>query len=284
MSWFGALVVACRPAATPDACAREDVLVRGACVSQAGAEKYCGPAARWDRSEGACVLRACDDGQLRDRTTGACVGARALRGIGERRHVLVDAEHVLGCGPGLELRVAADDARCMDPTLERDAPMVPRTSPGAPDTRACGRGQAWDGKGCATLVRGGRVDVAAWARATFGPAGATSPTFCARATADPSPFGLLTGASTTLDVSVELALPDNDVTAAYARVKPLPGGHSPPPAALARVVAAVEAEVELLRAIGGTAEVAGYTQALGCPVRAGAAPVAVPRPREAEER
>ena len=199
---------------------------------------------------------------MRDRISGACLGARALRSLAERQHVVVDATDVIGCSAGLELRVAAESARCVDPTLD------------PPPSRACRRGEVWDGKTCAGVVHGGRVDVAAWARATFGPPGATSETFCARATLDAAPFGLLSGASTTFDASVELVVPDNDMTALYARVTPL---RPMPAGGLAHVVAAVDAEVDLLRALGGTAEVAGYTQPITCTIRAGTSPVAVPR-------
>jgi hypothetical protein len=269
---MGALATACRPAAEPTTCAREDVLVRGACVSEATAARYCGAAERWEADAGACVLRACEKEQVRDLSTGACVGARALRALGEREHVVVDAEQVLGCSAGLELRVVGESARCVDAGL--DDP----TGPGGrhpPPSGACARGDVWDGKACARIVRGGRVDIGSWARATFGPAAATSPRFCARAALDPAPFGLLSGASTTLEASIELVVPDNDVTTVYSRVTPL---HPLPSGALARVVGAVEAEIELLRAMGGTAEVAGYMQPIACTVRAGATPVAVPKP------
>jgi hypothetical protein len=271
---MAALAAACRPAAAPTTCGRTDVLVRGACVDEAVAAAYCGAAAQWDRAAGACVVRPCDDGHVRDRIGGACLGARALRALGEKEHVVVDAGSVLGCSAGLELRVAGDSAHCVDPTLD------------PPRERACGRGEVWDGAACMRFVRSGRVDVAAWARATFGTSGPSSERFCARATLDTTPFALLSGATTTADASVELIAPDNDMTRLYARVTPI---RAMPSGGLARLVAAVETEIDIVRAIGGTAEVAAVVQPLTCTVRAGTLPLAIPKARrkmaeEAEER
>ncbi len=261
-----ALAAACRPAkvAEPAACGRDDVLVLGACVRQTVAAKICGPAATWDPAAGACVARPCDAGHVRDELTGECLGELALRAIGERQHVTTDATHVLGCKKQQELHVAGGLARCLEPDI------IPAVAP-----RACRPAEVWDGRACAPLGGASGIDVATWARAALGPM------LCPQATRDPSAFDLLTGATTPLEADVELDFPDNDVTAVYARVVPRrPLGS----AALSRVIAAVDANVELLRALGGTARAASYVQRISCTVRAGASPVALPTSPADENR
>jgi hypothetical protein len=257
--------MACRPAAsaTDDAraCRSDDVVVRGACVRGAQADRYCGDAARWSAEAGACVPRTCDEGQLLDEATGECLGARALRAIGERQHVLVGPEQHLGCRDGTRLRIAAGNARC-----------VASTSP-PPAGRACGPGELRAASGCVRVAReGGRTDVAAWATAVLGSGTASPVELCARATLDPAPYGLLNGQSLTVELDVALVYPDNDVRAVYAHVTPT---RQIPAAALARIVAVVDAEVELLRALGGTAEVASDARHVVCAVQAGTSPLPV---------
>jgi hypothetical protein len=257
---FAALLAGCPRAAAPDsACA---IVIRGACVDAAAAQKYCGPAAHW---AGACVLDACPSGQIRDEVSGECLGARSLHAIAERQHVGLDEETRPSCREGLVLRVAAGRARC-------DAP------PAALPRDTCAAGSAWSGDACVALRARGVVDAGAWARTVLGADGGSgSPWLCARVGIDPTAYGLVSGAEGALIIDVELVAPDNDVTLARARTRATEltasGIPRPMPATgEALVVRAVEAEVELFRALGGTSSSAALTTRVRCPIRAGTAP------------
>jgi hypothetical protein len=237
-------------------------IVRGACVTPEGERRYCGPLARWD---GACLTRACEDGHVQDEVTGECLGARALRAIAQLQHVTLDGEAQPACREGLVLRVATGHARC-------DTPPIP-----APRDR-CGPGRALDGTRCVELRKDGMVDASAWARAVLGEdGGAGSPWLCARVGRDPFAFGLVSGAATTLLIDVELIAPDNDVTLAHVRTRSTERTTTGAPRPLAGsaealVARAVDTEVELFRALGGTSNAGAVTSRVKCVLRAGSAP------------
>jgi hypothetical protein len=250
------LLVACRPAQAPERCTR---VVRGACVDEAIVARYCGPAAHWD---GACVPDACPEGQVRDDVSGECLGARALRAIGERQHL----EDAPSCREGLVLRVARGHARC-------DAVPAPM-----PRDR-CPAGSALDLSrpgACVALRADGVVDAGAWGRAILG-AGEGAPWLCARLGVDPAAYGLVSGAETTVELEIELVAPNNDVTLAHARTRAAEvtsgGARRPlPNAAEALVAGAVDAQVELFRALGGTANAGATSSRVRCGLHAGTAP------------
>jgi hypothetical protein len=249
------LLVACRTPATPASCPR---VVRGACLDDAAAARYCGPAAHWD---GACVADPCPAGQVRDDVSAECLGTRALRAIGERQHV----DDVPTCREGLVLRVAQGHARC-----DAQAPPSPRDR--------CPAGRALDAAigACVPLRTRDAVDAGAWAHAVLG-AEEGSPWLCARLAIDPGAFGLVSGATTNVEVEIELVVPDNDVTLAHARTRAseltVAGARRAlPSAAEALVGRAVEAETELFRALGGTSSTGAVAVRVRCPLRAGSAP------------
>jgi hypothetical protein len=250
-------LIACRSPSAPERCPR---VVRGACVDDAAVARYCGRAAHWD---GACVDDACPAGQVRDDVTAECLGTRALRAIGERQQT----GDVPSCREGLVLRIAAGRARC-------DAQRAP-----IPRDR-CPAGQALEptSGACVVLRVADSVDATAWARAVLGADGTEgSPWLCGRLAADPGAYGLVSGATTTVELEVDLLMPNNDVSLARARTKASEmsvGGVSRPLPNAAEVLVdrAVEAETELFRALGGTANTAALTVRVRCSLHAGMAP------------
>jgi hypothetical protein len=242
----------------PVACAQGDVVVHGACVGRSTADRYCGPAARW--GDGACEARTCGGAQVIDEVTGACLGTRDLRAVAERQHVMIDEEHVAGCDEGAVLRVAASHLRC-----------APRDTSAPPRDR-CGSGSVLDVSSgrCLPLTDDRTVDVVAWARAVLG-----APEFCAKVTSDPAAYGTPHGATSFVDLDVDLVLPDNDVTLVRARARateePAAGARrGVSPAADALIERALVAEADILRAIGG----ASVSTHVRCVVHGGSAPFA----------
>jgi hypothetical protein len=255
------LLATCRPARVPESCAR---VVRGACLDQAAVARYCGPNARWD---GACRFDPCPSGQVRDEATAECLGTGALRAIGERQHL----DGLPTCREELVLRVAAGRARC-----DAKAAPVPRD--------LCPKGRALDpsAPGCVDLRADESVDAGAWTRAVIGAdGGQASPWLCARVATDPNAYGLVSGATASVEIEVELVVPNNDVTLAHARTRAAEvtsGRRALPAPAESLVSHAVEAEVELFRALGGTSNAGATTTRVRCSFRAGTAPQGGPAP------
>ena len=233
--------------------------MHGACMSAERAARYCGARARWD--DGACVPLACIAGQVLDEMTGECLGARQLRATFEG--------HTPECRAGSALRVADGHPRCDEPFM-----VAPRDR--------CDAGAVLDprAKRCLRVVdERGVVNVATWARAMVGANGeGGAEELCARVTLDPFAYGLPSGAESSVDVDVEIVFPDNDVTLVHARTRATGGSgihradQGVPSAADAMIQRAVGAEIEALRALGGTSDTASFTTRIGCAVRAGSHP------------
>jgi hypothetical protein len=200
---------------------------------------------------------------VRDDVTTECLGTRALRAIGERQHL----DDVPSCREGLVLRVAAARARC-----DAQRAPIPR------DLCPAGKALEATSGACLPLHVDDAVDAGAWARAVLGADGREgSPWLCARLATDPGAYGLVSGATTGVEVEIDLVVPNNDVTLAHARTRAAEvtsagARRALPNAAEVLVSRAVDAETELFRALGGTANTAALTVRVRCSLHAGMAP------------
>ena len=252
-------------------CGSARVALNGACVEPAVADRYCGKFSTF--VAGACVPKPCPDGQVLDLGTGACLGARALRELGARVHVVFEEGQTLGCHEGALLQVANGHPWCRE--LGPPEPLAAGPGP-------CGAGEARDGLlgRCVRLVRDGAVDVAAWTRAVLGAnGGLATPELCGRISQDPSALGLPSGGEAATILTAALVFPNNDVTQVHARTSAQDeGGRALPATSRALVDEAIAARVDALRALGGVASAASVEVRVRCVVRAGFQPVAIDPP------
>jgi hypothetical protein len=222
----------------------------GACVSQETGDKFCGVAAQFNA--GGCTPKACAADQSVNVDTGACLPKSAVDAISRLK--LEEDEHV-GChSSGRVLVVAHDSALCMSPTdvCGRGSRQPANLACGGP--AACEAGEILDESSdrCIRIVKsdehGYVVDVGAWMRFVLGPDGGPGTrTLCSpllSSGVQPLVYGRV-------DVRIDLAFPDNDVSL----VSPNVTLHEddtrqvPQPQANALVMQLVET----LRQLGGTA-------------------------------
>jgi hypothetical protein len=144
-------------AGCPEGAARD---AQGICVCRPDRSLMLGTCAPPTR--GACALNAGHAGgcEHTDSVTCACAD---LRAVAEKLGIRLEERQTLGCREGQSLVVARGLAHCE--AREPDAAVA---------TRACPPGQVELASGCTPFVApaaagGYTVDVAAWARASFGP-------------------------------------------------------------------------------------------------------------------
>lgn len=282
--WFGPIaalaLAACAGAITPasgpaGACAGPDRrVVVGACVSAATAAQICGPAAA--PAEGGCAPRPCGTGGYVDLGTGVCGGPGALRGAAEVMQIPLVSGETLGCPSPFTLVWVGNGASCVAPEAtcgagarwdgHRCAPLA-----------ACPLGQVPAERGCARVAAGGVTDVGAWARVAIGPDGGVGSSFVCGPLLGPEVLASGTDRTLRMMFGVDLVLPDNDPTMAYARVsgESLDTGEPLPAEIVARAAAAIGRLLEALRAAGQTASAAAVSTRVRCTVPLGPRPIPV---------
>jgi hypothetical protein len=259
-------------------CPDDAVVLLGACVSPKTADAYCGTGARF--AAGACVFRSCPDAQSLDAKTGECVPPRALREIAAGQQISFAVGERLACDDGRPPVVDGDDIACVP--SEALCPRGSRPARGAcvASTRCRPAEIATpDGARCATLLTrsasGYVVDVAAWARAVFGPnGGAGSADLCAPLALHARAFGATTHAAEQIvPIRIELRFPNNDVADVRAIIA------SPALASAPRAATVLDEStrplVRALQALGGEASTGAVDLTVRCVVRAGERPHAV---------
>jgi hypothetical protein len=215
------------------------------------------------------------------RATGTCLGTLAVRAIAAKEHVLLQESQKLGCHDGSVLFIAHGAAGC-------------RPDGGTPNAPGCQPGQVHDGSACIPFVRpaqgdGYTVDIATWTRAAFGAdGGAGSPELCSRLERDPGVLGVGVGTQAWVHLSLEVVVPDNDLTQLHTRaegsVEWAAGAEFPSSPALRRPLspdgnafmnAVSQSLTDTLRSVGGTSTVASLTTEVRCAIRAGSIPLAL---------
>ena len=259
------LATACPSARVPGAeCGDGAVVLEGACVSYRVADAFCGKTAK--PSAGACARIVCGPGEALDVEHGFCLPestvflavthgpagfedatqrqAKCAHGwLASRGSIFSCAYGKLSCGRGERWEKEAADAG-----------GPPEWAGKCVAQPACGVGEIFDEttEKCSKVLRNGLVDVGTWARLAIGPDTAEGTNaFCApvRQTGAKSSF------------QIEIALPDNDVTRASARL--VPKG-AVPASATDAAEHALEELVETLHLQGKTALAASVSLEVGC--------------------
>gem|GEM_PF-1833797 len=269
----------------PRACA-EGTLVLGVCLSPAEAKRLCAPDAARGRG---CEALACAAEDVVDLDHGRCAGAREARALAERSEIPLGGDESLGCAAADRLVVIGGALLCLPRAAmcprgarwRRDrCEEAPSCGAGAIAASAAAPGGPTPAR-CAALVdRDGVVDVAAWARAAFGPDGGVgSPDVCgpigrsAAPLASPAPGGLVL-------LTIDLTFPDNDVRGATARVRSRIAGalDDAPPSSVDNVAAESVASLLVpLRRVEGSASAAFVTMSVRCALPAATRPATAPK-------
>jgi len=243
MGAMGALV-GCHPRSPADLapCREGTVPLLGACVDPSVGDAWCGPAARMS-SSGACVFRECAADEAVD-LDGACVPLGLVVRTGP------------SCPAGAALVIAAHHTACI------------------PAAEACPRGRslASSGQCVAARVAGegprkddGTLDVGAWAAAVVGPSGGPgAPDTCRPLAQRPDLFGLTPGQALNVRLSLRIAVPDEDLSRAYAEVQAHP---TLPPAAESLVRQAISTSVAALRSRAAQASAGVVDVEVTCAVK-----------------
>lgn len=196
-----------------DACVCDQgrVSLNSSCMTQAEADAYCGPGARYENY--GCVKITCPPGQEMDLTTGACLAKQQVDQVAQNMGVEVGAGQKLGCPPGLVLVVEnAQSASCVPPES------------------ACSRDEVWNGQTCAKVLQCApgwifdaakntcvavstdesdfTVDLQAWTWASYGaPGGSGTPAFCSGFNKKPRTFGVQPGGAIQVLVDIQVQSP-----------------------------------------------------------------------------
>ena len=284
-------------------CAPGLVVLEGACVGPRELDAYCGSLGRSSGGAGSCVAPTCAAGEPIDLATAQCAPARAARTIFARVRPVPD-DMQIGCRAGWALVVHGEgDDRAMACLPSPDA--CPRASTWAPGAARCVQapacppgevrreptGRADDGGPelgrCVRIVtRGGAeegpiVDVGIWSRAMLGADGGEGTARLCRLLAErPWELDVHPGGAQTVELTLELRFPDNDVTQVSGRVETLDAASQLPVfgAAAQEAQKALDALLVPLRALGGATDAASASTQVRCLVRGGGTPFLLPRP------
>lgn len=208
--------------------------------------------------------KPCPANTVIDQETGVCLPSGSIRAIAEGMEIPLLADETLGCSEGARLVLGGSHAACV------------------PVESTCGPGARWEKKGCvpdrpdARVVQGGIVDVAAWVRAYLGPDGGFGSSFLCGDFAR-SPWTLTAGTDVrfVLGMSVELRIPNNDLTEAVARLEAFDATTGQPiPGEILQ--ARVDRLISGLRGLGGTARASAVSTRIRCALPIGGRPMATP--------
>jgi hypothetical protein len=260
----------CGPrASSAGACARGLLLLDGACVGAGEADSYCGARSSAAGGAVACPAPTCAAGEAIDPVALTCVAERTVRSIVAQGHGLAE-DATVGCSGDLVLAAHAGHAGCV--AAQDVCPWASRlgVTRGCAPAASCPAGEVRArGGGCLRVRRGALVDVGAWAHAV------AEERLCRRIRRAAWDFEDVAGATGRVDMALELVFPNNDVASAAASAKIDAPDSSQ--AAQADVLAAVDALLVPLRALGGTADAASVSLAVSCPLPTTTAPRVWPR-------
>jgi hypothetical protein len=246
----------------------------GACLPAAQRVALCGVASQF--SEGGCAPKVCASGVI-DGATGVCLPVGSVRAVAESMQIPLLSDETLTCAGEHRLVVGASAAACVsvEASCGAGAHMVKK---GCVPEPACTPGEV--GSSCERVVhpgeRGPVVDVAGWARAVLGPDGGYGSSFlCGGFAVAPWLFTPTTDVRFTLAMSIDLRIPDNDVTQARARVEAF-DAMTGQPVAIEPIHPVMERLISGLRAMGGSARASAVSTHLRCLLPVGGRPMASP--------
>jgi hypothetical protein len=187
------------------ACKQGFVTFGGACKTVAEANASC--AKGYQYSNGACVAIACPAGQVLNASTGACENKAASdAAVAASSGVSIGAGQTIGCPAGQTYVVNGHDGACV------------------PNELTCGEGTKYQGGTCvATNCPAGTVyDNASQQCQKIGNDSSSfsvqvklnsemGPQFCAPHSKNPAGFGVQPGGSMTINVSVTVSVPSNNI-------------------------------------------------------------------------
>jgi hypothetical protein len=248
-------------------------MAAGACVAPSVADAYCGP---WcTATADGCTVRPCAAGEQLDAATGACVGAAALRQAAADSNIGIDRNARLACADGSP-PVLADGRFACVPSDALCPRGTRRSGAGCDRTPLCAPGELRDANRCRRVVtRGGtgpRVDIGAWLHALVGPDGGLgAPDLCAPLALRPAAFALGPRRSMRVTVTLELRIPDNDLSLVELSTWATGDATAGAPlsaAATALVDTTARSLVETLRGLGGESWAAAARTTVTCVVEA----------------
>lgn len=274
--------LACPTGARPTAegrceCEAGSSAALGACLPAAQREALCGVTSH--PAEGGCAPKVCASGVI-DGATGVCLPVGSVRSVAESMQVPLLADETLTCAGERRLVIGGNLAACV--AAEACGPGARLEKKACVPERGCAAGEVSSGASCVRIVHPGEggplVDVAAWARAILGPDGGVGSSFlCGGFTIAPWLFTQATDVRFTLALSIDLRIPDNDVTQARARLEGF-NAVTGQPVPIEPVEQVVDRLISGLRAMGGSARASAVSTHLRCLLPIGGRPMASPLP------
>ena len=247
------------------------MLLAGGCVSPASADAFCGNGAR--HIAGACAFVECTAPYVLDLATGVCAPPSRIRAAARAAHLHVSPAETLVCSGDAPLVLDGTRAGCVPPASL--CPRGTRATPGGGCERepACLAGEVFDRASgvCVSLLGPSTkddylVDVGRWLARYVGPNGGPgSSELCRPLALHAGAVTRATPASAVVQVTVEIVVPDNDVTQARASIAVSDGTGSRVQAAEA-LLADGETLLAGLRALGGESSAASARSVVTCSV------------------
>jgi hypothetical protein len=255
----------------------------GACVPASDREAACGAAST--PAEGGCLPKPCPTGVI-DGVSGVCLPVGSVRALADSLQVTLLPDETLECSGSSKLVVGGTSSACVAAEAACGPGSIFTAGSAATNKcapiRACAPGEVALGDGCERIVHPGEnspiVDVALWARAMLGADGGLASSFvCGGFQTAPWTFTAATDVRFTIAVSIDLQIPDNDVTQARARIGASEASTGQPVDA-STVQRVVDRLISGLRAIGGTSRAAAISTQVRCVLPVAGRPMAVPMP------
>jgi hypothetical protein len=249
---------ASRDASGRCACVQGTFPVLGACVPAAVGDAFCGPAAHIGAA--GCVPRQCPTGEVIDVASGSCLA-----------QVTLTRDDEATCAPGTSSLVESGKIVCVG--VDATCPRGTRRE-GATCARPlpCPAGSLAEGTTCRPIVTSAepgtaaRVDVGAWASLVLGVDGGWGQlSLCSPLAQRPTAFEREPVSALTLNIRIELSVPDEDVSRVHATVAATDTAGRPlTPLAQALVRSAVDTQLEALRSLGGASSAGEVEVSVHC--------------------
>jgi hypothetical protein len=256
--------------------------IGGQCLTQDQANAYCGRAHHWDGR--GCARDTCRAGDELDETTGMCIAHDQVAQVGASMGVPVGQGQKLGCPAGQKLILDGNTAACV-PLSQTCAPDETWTGNACVKVASCPNGSAWDPQRaqCIQYAQGGggelTVNPSEWAAANYGPPGGQgTPAFCGAFSKKPYSFGINSGNSATVRVTINMSFPGNEVAKGVVQtISAFDASGNPVPARGAADIDASAQRVFLPLAMGGgRASSPSATTTVKCVVTNASKPQPVP--------
>ena len=253
--------------------------VAGQCLTQAGADAYCGRGFRFGPQ--GCAAIVCANGQQLDEGSGQCVAANLAAGS---MGVQVGEGETIACPAGTKLVIEGGSGACV-PEEHTCAPDEQWNGAACAKVQSCPTGSQWDAgqNACVTYTAQGDdaaiVDVTTWAGTSYGPNGGMgSSGFCSKLARKPWRFGVPQGQSATVQVSLQLAFPESQVKGATVSTTPSYGNNPTPvpPQGREAVQTAANDVLSTLKQGGGRASQPALSTTVRCIIKNGAPPLVIP--------